>query len=113
MTIETAEYDLVYGRLLKIGIAIDKAKLLAKVLIDVNDKIGTNINDLLKNVDQNGLRYDNAVYGQLNKARTNSSQIGYMDRTNIPPAILQQFPNFGARIMSYVDMDYVDPDYVE
>lgn len=90
MTIETAEYDVVYGKLLKLGIPIDKAKLLAKTLLDISDKIGSNINDILKNVDQNGLKFDNAVYEQLNKARTNSSQIGYLDTSNIPPAILRQ-----------------------
>lgn len=90
MSIETAKYDLVYGKLLKVGINIDKAKLLAKTLLDISDSTGSDINEILKNVDQNGLRFDNAVYEKLNTARTNSSQIGYLDRSNIPAAILQQ-----------------------
>lgn len=90
MSLETAKYDQVYGRLLHIGISIDKAKILAKTLLDISNEIGMDVNNLLKQVDQNGMRFENAVYDQLNKARTNSSQIGYLDANNIPPAILQQ-----------------------
>ena len=90
MTLETSKYDFVYGRLLKLGVNIDKAKLLAKTLIDISKETGISIEQVIKNVDANGMRFDNEVYEQLNKARTNSSQIGYVDRTNIPPSILQQ-----------------------
>ena len=87
---ETAKYDIVYGRLLKLGIEINKAKILAKVLIDISDRVDLSLDQLLKSIDQNGMKFDNEVYEQLNRARTNSSQIGYLDRTNIPPTILQQ-----------------------
>lgn len=87
---ETAKYDIVYGRLLKLGIEISKAKVLAKVLLDISDRVDLSLDQLLKSIDQNGMKFDNEVYEQLNRARTNSSQIGYLDRTNIPPTILQQ-----------------------
>ncbi len=90
MSLETAKYDLVYGRLLHVGISIDKARILAKSLLDISDETGIDINQLLKQIDRNGLRFENAVYEQLNKARTNSSQIGFLDSNNIPPAIRQQ-----------------------
>lgn len=113
MSIETVKYDLVYGKLLKFGINIDKAKILAKTLLDISDSIGTDINEILKNVNQNGLRFDNAVYEKLNSARTNSSQIGYLDRTNIPAAIVGQLPIRFSRDSTYLVNDYVELDYVE
>ncbi len=87
---EIAKYDIVYGKLLKIGIEIDKAKILAKVLLEINEKVNLSLENLLANIDQTGMRFDNEVYEQLNLARTNSSQIGYLDRTNIPSSIQQQ-----------------------
>ena len=87
---EIAKYDIVYGKLLKIGIEIDKAKVLAKVLLDISEKVDLSLEKLLANIDQSGIRFDNEVYEQLNLARTNSSQIGYLDRTNIPSSIRQQ-----------------------
>lgn len=89
-TLETAKYDVVYGRLLSLGIEINKSKLLAKILLDISENLGLSMDDLLKNISKNGIRYDNDVYKKLNNARTNSSQLGYLDRTNIPPAVLQQ-----------------------
>jgi 5'(3')-deoxyribonucleotidase len=90
MTIETIKFDLVYGQLLKIGINIDTAKVMAKTLLDISHTIGVNVDDLLKQIDQNGMRFENDVYKQLNLARTNSSQLGYLDASNIPPAITRQ-----------------------
>lgn len=87
---ETAKYDIVYGRLLKLGIEIEKAKVLAKILIDISERINLSLEQLLKGIDKNGIRFDNEVYAELNRARTNSSQIGYLDRANIPSTILQQ-----------------------
>lgn len=90
MSIETAKYDVLYGRLLKLNVAVDQAKALAKVLYDISVAQGVTTDDLLKYVTNNGLRFDNEVYALLNKARTNSSQIGYIDQNNIPPAIVRQ-----------------------
>jgi len=90
MTLETVKFDQVYGRLLTVGLHIDKARVLAKTLIDISTTLGIDINVLLKQVDANGMRFENEVYNQLNQARTNSSQLGFVDSSNIPPAILQQ-----------------------
>jgi len=90
MTLEVSKYDVLYGRLLKLGIAVDQAKVLAKVLYDISIQQGVATDDLLKYVNSNGLRYDNEVYALLNNARTISSQIGYIDQSNIPPAISNQ-----------------------
>jgi hypothetical protein len=90
MSIETAKYDIVYGRLLSLGIEINKAKVMAKILLDISNKINLSMEDLLKNISKSGLKFDNDVYHQLNNARTNSSQLGYLDKTNIPASVLQQ-----------------------
>ena len=90
MTLEVSKYDVLYGRLLKLGIAVDQAKALAKVLYDISIEQGVATDELLKYVNSNGLRYDNKVYALLNNARTISSQIGYIDQSNIPPAISNQ-----------------------
>jgi hypothetical protein len=90
MAIETAKYDVLYGRLLQLNVAVDQAKALAVVLYDISVAQGVSIDNLLKYVTNNGLRFDNEVYALLNKARTNSSQIGYIDQDNIPPAIVKQ-----------------------
>ncbi len=90
MAIETAKYDVLYGRLLKLNVPVDQAKTLAKVLYDISTQLGASTDDLLKYVTSNGLRFDNEVYALLNKARTNSSQIGFIDQNNIPPAIIRQ-----------------------
>ena len=90
MALEVSKYDVLYGRLLKLGIAVDQAKALAKVLYDISIVQGVATDDLLKYVNSNGLRFDNEVYTLLNNARTNSSQIGFIDQNNIPPAITMQ-----------------------
>ena len=90
MALEVSKYDVLYGKLLTLGVAVDQAKALAKVLYDISIKQGVATDDLLKYVNSNGLRFDNEVYALLNNARTNSSQIGYIDQSNIPPAILKQ-----------------------
>ena len=90
MAIETSKYDVLYGRLLKLNVAVDQAKALAKVLYDISIQQGVATDDLLKYVTNNGLRFDNEVYTLINSARTNSSQIGYIDQNNIPPAIVKQ-----------------------
>lgn len=90
MSIEVAKYDVLYGRLLKLGIGIDDAKELSKTLYDISANLGVSVDHILQYVDKTGLRFDNNVYAQLNKVRTNSSQIGFLDENNIPPSISQQ-----------------------
>lgn len=90
MALEVSKYDVLYGKLLTLGVAVDQAKALAKILYDISIEQGVATDDLLKYVNSNGLRFDNEVYALLNNARTNSSQIGYIDQDNIPPAIVKQ-----------------------
>jgi hypothetical protein len=90
MTLEASKYDVLYGRLLKLGISVDQAKALAKVLYDISQQQGVSTDVLLKYVNSNGLRFDNEVYALLNNARSISSQIGFIDQNNIPPAIVKQ-----------------------
>jgi hypothetical protein len=88
--IEVAKFDLLYGKLLKIIGNVDRAKQLTFILYNISADIGIDHEQLLKYVTVNGLKFDNEIYAQLNKARTNSSQIGFIDQTTISPNILQQ-----------------------
>jgi hypothetical protein len=92
MAIETNKYDIIYGRLLHLNFSPNHAKGLTKVLYDFTEQYGFSVNHVLQYVDSNGIRFDNEIYDALNNARTNSSQIGYIDKEYIPPAILQQVP---------------------
>ncbi len=87
---EASKYDVLYGKLLKLGIQVDQAKSLAKILYDISLVKGVSTDELLKYVNSNGLRFDNEVYALLNYSRTISSQIGFIDQNNIPPAIAKQ-----------------------
>lgn len=87
---EASKYDVLYGKLLKLGIQVDQAKSLAQILYDISIVQGVSTDELLKYVDSNGLRFDNEVYALLNYSRTISSQIGFIDQNNIPPAISKQ-----------------------
>ena len=88
--IEVAKFDLLYGKILKILGNVDRAKQLTFVLYNISADIGIDHDQLLKYVGVNGLKFDNEIYAQLNKARTNSSQIGFIDQTTLSPNILQQ-----------------------
>jgi len=88
--IEVVKFDLLYGKILKILGNVDRAKQLTFILYNVSSDIGMNHDQLLKYVDASGLKFDNEIYAQLNKIRTNSSQIGFIDQTTLPPNILQQ-----------------------
>ena len=90
MSLETNKYDIIYGRLLHLNFTPTHAKGLAKVLYDVTEQFGFTVNHVLQYVDSNGIRFDSEIYNALNRERTNSSQIGYIDKEYIPPVILQQ-----------------------
>jgi hypothetical protein len=90
MNFETAKFDMLYGKLLSKGIPQTMAKQLATALYTISEDLGLDVDDVLKNVSKNGLRFDNNVYAQLNNYRTNSSQIGFLDVNNIPAAITRQ-----------------------
>jgi hypothetical protein len=87
---EASKYDVLYGKLLKLGVEVNQAKSLAQILYDISLVQGVSTDELLKYVNSNGLRFDNEVYALLNFSRTISSQIGYIDQHNIPPAIVKQ-----------------------
>ena len=88
--IEVAKFDLLYGKILKILGNVDRAKQLTFILYNISADIGMDHEQLLKYVNITGLKFDNEIYAQLNKARTNSSQIGFIDQTTLSPNILQQ-----------------------
>ena len=94
MTLEATKYDIIYGKLLSLNINTERAKDLAKTLYQVSKNLKIDISELLKYVTRNGLRFENEIYTQLNKRRTNSSQLGFLDRDNLPNSISQQIPIF-------------------
>ena len=90
MALETNQYDVIYGKLLGLGFSTEKARILAKSLYDISKDLDITVSEILRYVTTDGIRFDNAIYTELNRARTNSSQIGFIDETNIPTAIRQQ-----------------------
>ena len=90
MAIEISQYDIIYGRLLSLRVNAEHAKELAKTLYQISKDLNIGINELLKYVTSDGLRFENEIYQQLNNARTNSSQIGFLDPNNLPSSISQQ-----------------------
>lgn len=113
MSLETSKYDIIYSKLLQLEFTPARAKGLAKILYEVVKQTGYSIDQALQYVDATGIRFDNEIYDALNRARTNSSQIGYIDKEYIPPAILQQVPKTNIYEIKYVVPDYIVPDYVE
>lgn len=93
MAIDTNKYNHIYGKLLGLNMSVDRAKDLAKSLYEISEELDITQDAVLKYVTADGIRYDNTIYSKLNKARTNSSQIGYVDPSNIPGSIMQQIPN--------------------
>jgi hypothetical protein len=90
MSIETAKFDFLYGKILsKMGDAT-RAKELAIALYQIGQDLGLDNSELLKYIGTNGLQFNNTIYAKLNQARTNSSQIGFLDESNIPTSIRQQ-----------------------
>ena len=92
MSLETSKYDIIYSKLLQLEFTPARAKGLAKILHEVVKQTGYSIDQALQYVDATGIRFDIEIYQSLNEVRTNSSQIGYIDREYIPPSILRQIP---------------------
>jgi hypothetical protein len=92
MALEVAKFDIIYGKLLLFKFTPAHAKELAKVLYEISENLNLSVDVVLKYVDSNGLRFDNDIYEKLNVARTTSSQIGVLDRSNISSVILNQLP---------------------
>jgi hypothetical protein len=88
--IETDKYNLLYGKILSVLKDVPRSKALTSILYKVGTDLGLSNEELLKYITANGLRFDNEIYKQLNAARTNSSQIGFIDENNVPSRISQQ-----------------------
>jgi hypothetical protein len=89
-SIETQAFDIVYAKLLSKNISPVNAKSMAFLLLEISKTSGVSTEDLLKNVTASGIKFDVNIYKALNKIRSNSSQIGYVDISNIPPAVASQ-----------------------
>jgi hypothetical protein len=92
MAIEVSSYDIIYGRLLTLNFTTEQAKTMAKTLYQLSKDLDISVGELLKYVNSTGLRFENEIYSALNQSRTNSSQIGYLDKSNIAAQIKQQVP---------------------
>ena len=90
MALESSKYDIIYGKLLSLGFEPTYAKEFAKTLYQISKELRISVNEILKYVTEDGLRFENEIYDRLNKLRTNSSQIGFLDQNNIPTSISQQ-----------------------
>jgi len=90
MALESSKYDIIYGKLLSLGFEPTYAKEFAKTLYQISKELHISVNEILKYVTEDGLRFENEIYDRLNKLRTNSSQIGFLDQNNIPSAIADQ-----------------------
>lgn len=88
--IDTQLFDVVYAKLLSKNISPVNAKSMALTLIELSKTAGVSTDDLLKNVTTSGIKFDVNIYKALNSIRSNSSQIGFVDIANIPPAIASQ-----------------------
>lgn len=90
VVLETDLFDTVYGKLLSKNVSPATAKSLAKMIVTISKEAMVSTDDLLKNVTPSGIRFDVNIYNALNRARTNSSQLGYIDIGNVAPRIKAQ-----------------------
>lgn len=90
MALESSKYDIIYGKLLSLDFEPEYAKEFAKTLYQISNKLHISVNEILKYITRDGLRFENEIYDQLNSVRTNSSQLGFLDQNNVPSAISQQ-----------------------
>lgn len=90
MNYEAGKFDMLYGKLLNKKVPQSLAKQLAVAVLKISDMTGEDVDSIIKYVTASGLRFDNHVYDILNNSRSNSSQIGFLDTTNIPSSISRQ-----------------------
>ena len=90
MALEASAYDIIYGKLLSLNFEPTYAKEFAKTLYQISKELRISVNEILRYVTEDGLRFENEIYDRLNLKRTNSSQIGFLDQNNIPSSISDQ-----------------------
>lgn len=88
--IETQAFDIVYAKLLSKNLPPVNARSLAYLLLEISKTANVSVDELLKNVTPSGIKFNVNIYNALNRIRSNSSQIGYVDISNIPPVIASQ-----------------------
>lgn len=93
MSFEVNKFDLLYGKLLGKGLSQNLAKQLATTLYRLSSDTDIAIDLLIKEITLNGIKFDDSIYTELNRYRSNSSQIGYLNPAGIPRAISYQIPD--------------------
>ena len=88
--IETQAFDIVYAKLLSKNLPPVNARSLAYLLLEISKTANVSVDELLNNVTPSGIKFNVNIYNALNRIRSNSSQIGYVDIANIPPVIASQ-----------------------
>lgn len=90
MSINSNNFDVIYGKLLSLNYGVDRSRQLAKALYEIADSLNIEPVEMLKYVTTSGIKFDNRIFEKLNNYRTNSSQVGFLDKDNIPSSIAQQ-----------------------
>ena len=90
MALEASAYDIIYGKLLSLNFEPTYAKEFAKTLYQISNELQISVNEILKYVTEDGLRFENEIYDRLNLQRTNSSQLGFLDQNYTTSSILDQ-----------------------
>lgn len=106
--IETQLFDIVYAKLLSKNIMPVYARSMAALLIEISKESGVSTDDLLKNVTPSGIKFDVNIYRALNSVRSNSSQIGFFDISNISQTISSQIPDLNAAKNHYVGGGHIN-----
>lgn len=90
MAIEVSKFDVIYGKLLSLNFTANRANVLATTLYQISIELNLTTNEILKYINDDSFQFDKDIYAQLNKRRTNSSQIGRLEENSIPDFISQQ-----------------------
>lgn len=112
--IEIDKYNLLYGKVLSVMKDVNRAKALTIVLYNIISELNISPTYAMKYVTESGLRFNDEIYAQMNKSRTNSSQIGFIDSNAINRGVYAQI-NLVQPVTTnkYVDGDYANNIYVE
>lgn len=114
MAFETSKFDKLYGKLLGKGINQTLAKQLASTLYRLSENSDVSIDEMTRNITNNGIKFGEEIYTSLNRYRTNSSQIGYLDPDFLPDRIMQQIPVMPECVPEYyVEAGYLASGYFE